>query len=430
MLINKVKQILHNRVFANMQWLVVERIIQMMIALVINMITARYLGVDNYGIINYVASFVSFFTPICSLGLEVIIVRELIDHPKKQGQIIGTAMGMRMLSSILSMIAILLVLTILNPGDKVMLIVAFLESLILIFNTADLFEFWYQSRLESKESVKMKLAAYFLVAIYKILILLFHKSIYWFAVTNTLDMVCVYILLMLSYKRNGGQKLRFSFKLGKNMLKISYNFIISGVMVAIYAQMDKIMLGQMLDTTAVGLYSVGIYICNLWTFIPNAIITSLRPGIMQAKGYSEDIYIKKLKQMYALILWISILYAILVCVFSKYIIWILYGKDFLGARQPMMIAVWYCGFSLIGSARDVWIICEGYQKYSKWFAAAGAITNFILNALLIPILGMNGAAIATLTTQIMTGFIVTLFFKDTRENNRLFLEALLLKGIK
>ena len=129
MLINKVKQILHNRVFVNMQWLVIERIIQMMIALVINMITARYLGVDNYGIINYVASFVSFFTPICSLGLEGIIVRELIDHPKKQGQIIGTAMGMRMLSSILSMIAILLVLTILNPGDKVMLIVAIFRIL-------------------------------------------------------------------------------------------------------------------------------------------------------------------------------------------------------------------------------------------------------------------------------------------------------------
>lgn len=95
-----------------------------------------------------------------------------------------------------------------------------------------------------------------------------------------------------------------------------------------------------------------------------------------------------------------------------------------------MIAVWYCGFSLLGSARDVWIICEGYQKYAKWFAMMGTLTNLLLNFLLIPQIGMSGAAIATLVTQIMTGFGVTLLFKDTRENNRYLIEAFLLKGVK
>lgn len=429
-MIEKLKEVFYSKVFSNMKWLVGERIFQMVIALVINMVTARYLGVDNYGIINYVASFIAFFTPICSLGLEGIIIKELVDNPDKQGEVIGTAMGMRVCSSLLSMIAILLLLTFLNPGDTVMLGVAVFQSLILIFNTADLFEFWYQSRLESRKSVKMKIISYFLVAIYKILILVFHKSIYWFALTNTLDMMVAYALLFLSYRRDNGSQLTFSLKKGKDMLKISYNFIISGLMVAVYAQMDKIMLGKMLDTTAVGLYSVGIYICNLWNFIPNAIIVSLRPGILQAKQYNEELYIKKLKQMYAIIIWVSILYAVAVCIFSKYIIWILYGKDFLGAREPLMIAVWYCGFSLIGSARDVWIISEKLQKYSKYFALVGALTNLILNFVLIPLWGMVGAASATLITQIMTGFVVTLPMKKTRNNNRYLIEALLLRGIR
>lgn len=60
----------------------------------------------------------------------------------------------------------------------------------------------------------------------------------------------------------------------------------------------------------------------------------------------------------------------------------------------------------------------------------GAVTNFGLNLLLIPRIGMIGAAIATLATQIMTGFIVTLFFKNTRENNRFLIEAFMLKGVK
>ena len=425
-----IKQLFRNKIFTNMRWLVSGRILQMAIALVINMITARYLGVNNYGIINYIASYVSFFTPICSLGLESIIIKELVDKPDHQGETIGTAMGMRMISSVFSMIAIMLFLLFVDRGNVMMLGVALLQSMILVFNTADLFEFWYQSRLESKVSVTVRTVGYLITAVYKIAILVFQKSIYWFAFTNTLDMIIAFVLLNFAYRKSGGQKLTFNFATGKKMLKISYNFIISGLMVAVYAQMDKIMLGQMLDTYTVGLYSVGIYICSLWNFIPDAMIASLRPGIMAAKKVNEETYIRKLKQMYALIIWISILYAVGVCVFSKYIILILYGKDFLGARAPLMIAVWYCGFSLLGSARDVWIICEGHQKYSKWFALIGAMTNLILNLLLIPKIGMIGAAIATLTTQIMTGFGVTLLFKDTRENNKFLIEAFLVKGVR
>ena len=58
------------------------------------------------------------------------------------------------------------------------------------------------------------------------------------------------------------------------------------------------------------------------------------------------------------------------------------------------------------------------------------MTNLILNLLLIPKIGMIGAAIATLTTQIMTGFGVTLLFKDTRENNKFLIEAFLMKGVR
>ena len=180
-----IKQLFRNKIFTNMRWLVSGRILQMAIALVINMITARYLGVNNYGIINYIASYVSFFTPICSLGLESIIIKELVDKPDHQGETIGTAMGMRMISSVFSMIAIMLFLLFVDRGNAMMLGVALVQSMILVFNTADLFEFWYQSRLESKVSVTVRTAGYLITAVYKIAILVFQKSIYWFAFTNT-----------------------------------------------------------------------------------------------------------------------------------------------------------------------------------------------------------------------------------------------------
>lgn len=222
-----IKKLLKNKVFANMRWLVSGRILQMAIALVINMITARYLGVNNYGIINYVSSYVSFFTPICSLGLESIIIKELVDKPDKQGETIGTAMGMRVISSILSMVAILVFLGVVDNGNRVMLGVAFVQSMILVFNTADLFEFWYQSRLESKVSVSVRTVGYLITAVYKIAILVFQKSIYWFAFTNTLDMIIAFIFLRIVYEKSGGQKLVFNINTGKKMLKISYKLYMS-----------------------------------------------------------------------------------------------------------------------------------------------------------------------------------------------------------
>ena len=138
-------------------------------------------------------------------------------------------------------------------------------------------------------------------------------------------------------------------------------------------------------------------------------------------------YTKKLKQLYSLILWINIAYALFVTIFANFIINVLYGPEYINAKVPLLLAVWSGGFSYVGVARDIWLVAEKYQKYSKWFSLIGSITNVILNFLLIPTLGIVGAAIATTVTQITTGVIVTLFFKETRINTKYILESFIFK---
>ena len=72
----------------------------MVISLVVVLLTARYLGPSNYGIINYVAAFIAFAKPICSLGLEGVLVKKFVDKPDKEGSIIGTAILMEFLASL------------------------------------------------------------------------------------------------------------------------------------------------------------------------------------------------------------------------------------------------------------------------------------------------------------------------------------------
>jgi len=178
-------------------------------------------------------------------------------------------------------------------------------------------------------------------------------------------------------------------------------------MVALYAQTDKIMIGSMIeDISAVGLYSVSTTIINLWSFLPTAIINSFNPVLVEKKKVSNEQYISKLKLLYSIIFWLGIAYTLFILVFGKLIITILYGQKYLAGLTALRIAIFGVTFSFIGVVREFWLVCENKEKYAKWFAIIGVVANIILNIVLIPIMGIAGAASATVAGQCISAVIV------------------------
>lgn len=426
-MLNRLKILRSNQIVSNTLWIVSERVFQLLISLVLNLITVRYLGPNNYGLINYVGSYIAFFTSICTLGLEGIIIKELLENPLEEGRILGSGIFLRILSSFVSSIAIVVIIYLLNPDDIFIVTIAILQSISLVFRSFELIDFWYQSKLKSKYTTIIKISSYLVMSAYKVIILILHKDVRWFAFSTSLDIIVASGLMYYFYRKHSGPKLRINKLTCISLIRQSYHFIFSGLMVSIYAQTDKIMLGTMLNQYYVGIYAAALTVMNLWNFIPMAIITSLRPKVMELKNIDDLSYIKALTKLYSIIIWLSIIYSLFITIFSKYIILIMYGKDYIECIPILIIIVWGSIFSLIGCARDIWIISEGKQKYSKWFAIMGAFTNLFLNLILIPKYGLYGATIATLITQITTGFIVTLVFKETRVNNKYLINALLFR---
>lgn len=423
-----VKKLKESEVTKNSMWLISEKIIQMLLSLIINRIVAEYLQPENYGTLSYAASLVAFFTSICTLGLDAIVINEIINKKDKQGEIIGTSIFMRIISSLLSIIMITIIAIFLNPKNIQLIFITVLQSIALLFETFNIINIWYQSRLKSKYLAIVAFIVYIIVAAFKIYLVYTKRQLIYFAIANTLTSVLTAMFIYILYLKHKGPKLKINRQIIKPLLKQSYHFILSGIMISVYAQTDKIMIGNMLsDMSAVGLYSVATTITNLWSFIPTAIITSFRPTIIQSKIESYDKYIKRLKQLYSIILWLNVAYALGVTVFADLIIKLLYGEAYLGAKIPLLFAVWSGGFSFIGVARDIWFVSEGLQGYSTKISLVGGITNVILNLILIPIFGIIGAALATTMTQICTGFISTLLFKRTRINNKYIIEAFCFK---
>lgn len=414
----------------NASWLIIGRIVQMLLSFIVSIITTRYLGPQNFGVINYVTAYVTFFSSICSLGINSIIIKDFINNPKEQGKAIGSSILLRVIASIFSTIMIIGIISVVDRGESETILIAFLCSLGLIFQSFDIINYWYQSRYQSKITAIATLVAYIATAIYRVVLIITHRSIAWFALATSIDYIFLSGVLLAFYKKNNGPSFKVSVIKGKELLRQSYHYIISGAMVAIYSQTDKFMLKHMLNETEVGYYSLAHAINIMWVFVLQAIIDSLYPTIMKLHKTDYKAYEKKNRQLYAIIIYISIFVAVCFVALGKWAIVLIYGKEFEAATLPLNIIAWYTIFSYLGVARNAWIVCENNQKYLKYMYFSAAVINVILNFFMIPKLGTSGAALASLLTQILTSMVLPYFIKDMRPNVKLMVDAFLLRGVK
>lgn len=425
-----IKQLINNKAIKNAGWLIFGRILQMIINFFVGIILARFLGPSNFGLINYASAYTGFFASFCNLGINSILVRELINNQEKEGMVLGTSLLLKAVSSFLSAVSIVCIVMAVDKSETTTILVVALCTLGMIFNVCDTFNYWFQSKLQSKVTAIATFAGYLIAALYKVFLIVTGKGVVFFALSTSLDYICVGIVLIFSYKKAGGQKLNFSKSYGRSLLKSSWHFILPALMVSIYAQTDKFMLKQMINEAELGFYSTASTICTSWCFVLQAIIDSFYPIIMESYK-KKDIasYERKNKLLYAFVFYISVAVSVIFCLFSGIIIKILYGEEYLPSIVPLRIITWYTAFSYLGVARNAWIVCEEKQKYLKWVYGAAALSNLLLNLILIPCFGASGAAAASLAAQIITTMVAPAFIKDLRPNTIMIAEAIILKGI-
>ena len=422
-------KILKNGTVQNVSWLLIGRIVHMLLSFLMSLLTARYLGPGNYGLINYATAYATFFTAFCTLGINAVIVKNFIDKPDEEGETIGTTLVLRLLSSLLSWVTISGLVSLVDRDEPITLIVVALYCSSLVFQIFDTFNYWFQSKLRSKYYAIATMISYTIASAYRFVLLVLGKSVQWFAIANSLDYCIVAVLLFLFFKLNHGPKLSFSMKKAKELLSVSYSYILSGMMIAIYGATDKLMLKQMLDETAVGYYSLAVSISTMWTFLLSSIIDSLKPSIMRYNNENKTYYERTNRLLYAIVFYLSLLASIGITIIAPIFITILYGEEYLSAVAPLRIVVWYVAFSYLGVARDSWVVCEEKQKYLKYLYLGSALVNVVLNFILIPIIGVCGASLASLLTQISTIFVFPVIIKDMRPNVKLILDAIMLKDV-
>ena len=419
-----------NRLFNNISWIFFGNVAYAAFKFLLDALIARFLSLNDNGMLNYANSIVTFITVICGLGFSSIITREFVEDKASSGKALCSCIVSQSVVGLVSVISLQFIIRIISPDEPSLYPIVLLQSLSSIFSSLSLFVYWFRYKNQAKLVAILRIVAFVLSGIWRLGAVVFTDSLIFYTIGLLSETIFFGAFLLVAFFKTNKTGFSFSFSLVKKILKSSYPFIFSALLTTIYGQTDKVMLKSMMDNEAVALYSVALHLAVALSMIPSTLIEGFRPEVMELKFKNEQLYLKRFRQLYAIIFWVSVAYGLFVTVFAKQIILILYGEKYLGAVGALSLVVWYSAFSYFGSVNNMYMVSEYKAQWVQITTLAGAICNVILNYLMIPYWGIMGAALASLLTQFVANFLFMWIVKGLRPGFYNMLKGITLRDIR
>jgi PST family polysaccharide transporter len=404
-------------ILLNIGWLSFDRVLRMGVGLFIGVWVARYLGPEQFGLFNYAIAFVALFSSFATLGLDNIVIRDIVRDPSCKYETLGTAFILKFLGSGLTLLLAISVIYFLHPDNSLMQWSVGIIAAATIFQSIDVIDFWFQSQIQSKYTVWARNIAFILIALLRVMLIQMHAPLIAFVFASSLEIVLAAIGLLVTYRSLKEQRLkswRFNFPRAKLLLKNSWPLMISGMAIMLYMKIDIVMLGEMVGDREVGIYAAATRFSELWYFIPMAITSSVFPSIIEARKIDEIKYYNRLQKLFDLMTGLALAIAIPMTFLSNFVIRILYANNYVGAGPILAIHIWAALFVFLGVAQSPWDITEGLTKLAMIRTLIGAFINISLNILLLPLYAGLGAAIATVVAYAVSGCLANVIDKRSR----------------
>lgn len=418
------------RVLFNTSWLFADRILRMGVGVLLSAWIARYLGTASFGALSYAMAFVALFGSFATLGLDGIVVRDLV-RGLDLGATLGTAFALRLTGSLVALACATATILVVRPGDPLEARLVVILAAATLFQSVDVVDFWFQSRVASRYAVIAKNGAFLVVAVVRAALVILRAPLVAFAWAAFLEAAVGAIGLAVVYRYNADRDRlpwRVSAARSRELLVASWPLIVSGMAITIYMRIDVIMLGSMIGDGGAGTYAAATRLSEIWYFVPTAITSSLAPSIVEAKAAGGALYYQRLSRLFAWMTGLAIAVALPMTLLSGPLTRLLYGDAYAAAGPVLAVHVWAGVFVALGVAQGLWDINEGLLNLGLYRTIAGAVTNVALNVVLIPRYGAMGAAIATVVSYGLSACLLNVVSARTRPIFQLQLDALRFRG--
>jgi O-antigen/teichoic acid export membrane protein len=416
--------------FANTSWLLGERIIRMAASLFVGIYVARYLGPERFGLLSYANSYVGIFTAIAILGLDGIVVRELVKSPDQRNTLLGTSFLLKVIGTLLMWILILAALFFSNNTPLTNTLIAIIAFGVL-FQSFNVIDYNFQAEVKSKYVVHSQIVQLIVSSITKLVLIIKGSPLIWFAVVYSLDAIILAMGLAYAYSRNSGsiKKWKWNAKVALALLLDSWPLMFAYMSYLIYAKIDRIMIKEMLDDHNVGIYSAAYVLYEAPLFISLMIAKSVYPIFVQSFQDNKIKFFELYATLSSYMTLLSYLIVLFIVVFHEILIQITFGDSFEESSKILMLL----SFGMIpmfnACLRSSYITISGNQKIILYTTVFSAVINVLLNIILINEYAVQGAVYATVITQILSLFILNIIFAETRNLFYIQVKSLIFMGI-
>lgn len=392
-----------------------EQVVRIVAGLLVGIYVARYLGPDQFGIYSYAIAVVALFGVVAKLGLDGVVVRDLVSNPEKRDIYLGTAFWLKVIGALFSFAVLAIALQFTN-NDATTTLYIFIIASGLIFQSFDVVDFYFQSRVLSKFVSLSKLFQLLLSSVLKLYFVFIQADLFWFVLVSLLDQITLAISLAFAYwrQRAGAFFGYFDAETAKVMLKNSWPLVLTGLAIILYMRIDQIIIKEMLGEREVGLYAAAIRLSEAWYFVPVIICNSLFPAILNARKTDLELYKKRLQKLHSVMFYFAVCVALPVTLMADGIVGVLYGTDYQDAGTVLSIHIWAGVFVGMGVVNNQWFLAENLQYLASRNTLIGAVTNVALNYTLIPLYGITGAALATFMSYGVAAYLSLLLSIKTR----------------
>lgn len=414
----------------NFSWLFLDRVVRMALILGTTVIVSRYLGVERIGQLNYALAIVSIAMVLTSLGANEIVSRDLVRHPERRDELLGSTFAIKLVGGIVLNLG-LLVYVLLKGMDTLTVFLVMITASAELLKWSTVIDYYFMAQVRGNVAAKVNIVSTVFASSYKLLLVWMQAPLVWFAWGYFAEVVSYTIGFMWVYQRNGLllRAWKPTWRMVRYILDQSWPMLLYGFALQAQLKIDQVMIKDILSRTLgesfanieLGQYSVAVKMLEAVAFLPLIVQLAVAPAIAKARVVDINLYHERLTNQYRLMFALFLATAVPMYLLSEWGIVLLYGEEFREAGVLLALFAFRLIFSFMGVAKGSFITNEGLFKFSLITSVLGAAINIGLNAVLIPKLGARGAIWASALSFLISIFIVDLFTARTRINFRLMM---------
>lgn len=414
----------------NAGWMFFDRIFRMATSLLVGVWLARYLGPEQYGLLNYAYVFPLTLAALVSLGINTILISEIptITDSVEADRLVLTSIVLKITAGLVAFGLIIAANYYLHNQSPQLLVLVSISASMLLFQGLDTVDIYFQSVRRVQYSIIPKIVSFGLATLARLYGLTQGLTLYFFVIVMVAEVALSYLTIYALYLRQRQlPSLLFSFHkaTAKRILRAAWPIMLAEFFIFIYTRLDQVMIKQFSNSVELGKYSAALRLSEAWYFVAGALTASFYPSIIALRSTNYMAYLRRYQYLLNLLVGLGFGIGLIITFSAEQVAQLLYGSQYEGVGAILSIHIWTGLFVFLALGTNNWFIVEKMQTFLLGRTIAGAVTNVALNIFLIPRYGAMGASVATLLAQLGAAYLTNGFYRRTKEVFQLQTNALL-----